>query len=160
MTSGILSFHAVIEFLQIDVASDRTETMEKTPNKRVVNAVALVLLPVLIFFALVMFYGFYEQLDGWNKIPHDKMTTVYSIGWQNGEYKVCYSFNQSTQDQEPELICETGEPPRVFKVRFWGRTFVRQKSSFVQYTWTCRKNGEADPMITCEYQKELKLRSR
>jgi hypothetical protein len=131
---------------------------EKAPNAAVLNLVALFLLPVLACFLLVMLYGFYEQLDYWNKIPHDKLTTVYNTNWANGEYQTCDSFNQSSQDKKPELDCMTGEPPKTFKVRFWGRTFAPEKSRLVLFTWRCRKNGDSDPVITCEYQSEVKMR--
>ena len=134
------------------------KAQEKTQNKKVINAVALVLLLVLAFILLVMFYGFYDQLDQWNKIPHDRLATVYSTNWGSGEYQTCHSFNQIRQDEELELVCMTGESPKMFRVRFWGRTFVPKKSRFVEFTWKCRKNGDTDPAITCEYQSEVKLR--
>jgi len=100
---------------------------------------------------LVMGYGFYMHLDQWRKIPHDKLTTVYSTKWDTGEYQTCETFNQPSQEKEPELDCATGDLPKVFVVRFWGRTYVPGRSNLVVHTWRCRKNGDADPVITCEY---------
>ncbi len=127
-------------------------------KKALVNLAAVIFVPATLLLSLIMFAGtfdrIHERLDRWNKLPHDKLTTVYSQDWQAAEYQTCFSFNQNNQEQLPELDCMTGKPAKVFMVRFWGRTFAPERSNQVYYTWKCRRNWESDPAITCEYRSE------
>lgn len=96
------------------------------------------------------------------RIPHDELTIVYSPDWQIGEYKTCSTLN-GNGDKSPEhstrpqnIFCEGGVPSgrpedgKVFKVRFWGRTYIKSEPFEKYMLWNCRKNGGGDPSVTCE----------
>ncbi len=95
----------------------------------------------------------WEHLDESGYIYHDKMTTVYSRDWASGEYKECSNVNAKTD--ELYLQCDDltlAEKGRVFKVRFYGQTYVAERPFEALHYWKCRKNGESDPVIICEHR--------
>lgn len=82
---------------------------------------------------------------------HDKLTTIHApSSWVNGEYKECTSLDVKEADEHPELSCENAvsDEGKVFKVRFYGRTFAPEKKQIVRY-WTCRKTDAGDTTVTC-----------
>ena len=94
--------------------------------------------------------------------PSSEGTIVYSPDWQIGEYKTCSTLN-GNGDKSPEhstrpqnIFCEGGVPSgrpedgKVFKVRFWGRTYIKSEPFEKYMLWNCRKNGGGDPSVTCE----------
>lgn len=88
-------------------------------------------------------------------IQHDKLATVYSRDWANGEYKQCTNVNAKTE--EPYLQCDDltlTEKGKVFKVRFYGQTYVAENRFETLHYWRCRKNGYEDPAITCDAVKK------
>ena len=86
--------------------------------------------------------------NGWTY--RDNLATVYSRGWINGEYKHCANVN--AKNDEPYLLCDDAkieETGKVFKVRFYGRTYKPELPFETTFDWRCRKNGDEDPTITC-----------
>jgi hypothetical protein len=100
-------------------------------------------------------------MDDSGYIPHDEMTIVYSPDWQFGEYKSCTTLNGA---KPQNILCDGGVPSgrieegKVFKVRFWGRTYDEGKAAVggapdiapTLFYWNCRKNDGGDPSFTCE----------
>jgi hypothetical protein len=109
----------------------------------------------LILALLVGGVSLWDYLDQSGYIYHDKMTLVSSKGWTNGEYKDCSSANAKAE--EPYLECAgfSGGEAKEFKVRFYGQTRIVDKPESYTFTWKCRKNGDADPTITCERGNQL-----
>jgi len=108
----------------------------------------------------------WDRLDQAGHIPHDEKTIVYSSDWQNGEYKTCSTLNGNGY-KSPEhsarpqnILCDGGVPSgrledgKVFKVRFWGRTYIKTEPLETSLLWNCRKNGGDDPSITCEQKQD------
>jgi hypothetical protein len=106
-----------------------------------------------------------DRLDEAGYIPHDELTIVYSPDWQIGEYKTCSTLN-GNGDKSPEhsarkknIFCDGGVPSgrpedgKAFKVRFWGRTYIKSEPLEKYMLWNCRKNGGGDPSITCEQKQ-------
>ena len=103
-----------------------------------------------ILFAIAVGEGNWGEFEDMGWIHHDNLTTVYSRGWINGEYKHCTNIN--AKNDEPYLLCDDAkfeEKGRVFKVRFYGRTYKPELPFETTFDWRCRKNGDEDPAITC-----------
>jgi hypothetical protein len=108
----------------------------------------------------------WARLDKAGYVPHDERTIVYGPDWQNGEYKTCSTLNGNgykspEHSSRPQnILCDGGVPSglledgKVFKVRFWGRTYVNTEPLETALLWDCRKNGKDDPAIACK--QELK----
>jgi hypothetical protein len=112
---------------------------------------ALVLVVVIAIFIAVYKGGWdLGELEDTGWVHHDKMCTVYSRDWTNGEYKDCGNVNVETN--EPRLLCDGDVEKKgmLFKVRFYGRTYQSELPSVTTLDWRCRKNGGDDPVITCE----------
>ena len=114
-------------------------------------------LPGLVI-ALLALLGwlFYMMLDRgefddsvW--VYHDKMASVIMKDWVNGEYKQCTSFNSKEQ---PVLLCGDGKTdnPKLFNVRFYGRTYQSQLGPNAQFNWNCKRDA-SDPMFVCKRQE-------
>jgi hypothetical protein len=124
---------------------------------------ALVFVVLVIILVILVWGGtsLKDYLDESGRIFHDEMTTVYSPNWQYGEYKTCTTLNGGKPEN---ILCDGGVPSgriedgKVFKVRFWGRTYVEGEpavggapnSAPTVFYWNCRKNEEGDPSITCK----------
>ena len=124
-------------------------------------AAAWVLIVVGSVFLLPLAWSYFSNLDLSDSgyLYHDKMALVYSRGWQAGEYKRCTNVNAEAGAERPYLQCvdpSLGEEGKVFKVRFYGRTYVDQKPFETLFYWTCRKNEGGDPSITCKLAPEQK----
>lgn len=109
------------------------------------------------FSRLILFIGcllrgitlFWYANDG-GYFYHDKLTTVHATPWVNGEYKECTTLDVKEADEHPELSCETtGGEGKVFKVRFYGRTFAPERKQITS-NWRCNHHPEEDgTTITC-----------
>ena len=104
----------------------------------------------------------WDRLDGAGYVPHEEMTIVYSPDWHNGEYKICSTQNGNGY-KSPEhsstpqnILCDGGVPSgrledgKVFKVQFWGKTFIKTKPFETPLLWNCLKS---DAYIVCEQEK-------
>ncbi len=111
---------------------------------------------ILILLGLLIWAGFWlrRQLDADGYIFHDALTAVSSESWAIGEYKDCFSLNNKTD--RPVLRCDNvlggNKEEMVFKVRFYGRTYLDTVPANTALEWRCSKTGEADPTVTCEKQ--------
>ena len=91
-------------------------------------------------------------------LHHDKLMYVESRNWANSEYKDCVSLNVDLD--QPTLACDADATGKVFKVRFDADTYDNTKPESTTFHWQCRKNGDADPAITCEYQSSASAPSQ
>ncbi len=123
---------------------------------RILRVFALVLAGALAAVAI------WDRLDQAGHIPHDELTIVYSPDWQNGEYKTCSTLSGNGY-KSPEhftrpqnILCDGGVPSgrledgKVFKVRFWGRTYIKTKPLETSLSWSCRRSSSDDPSIICK----------
>jgi hypothetical protein len=93
----------------------------------------------------------WDSFDSTGYIYHDKLTAVASENWALGEYKDCFSLN--IRMKQPVLSCDNllgGDKEKVFKVRFYGKTYREETPDNSAIRWKCTKNGDTDPSITCE----------
>lgn len=92
-----------------------------------------------------------SEVEGWRS--HDELTTLASGPWSSGEYKDCTSLN--FKDPKILMTCDGifSVEGKVFKIRFYGLTRFEDKPESFESNWQCRKNGDADPAITCEIKK-------
>jgi hypothetical protein len=108
---------------------------------------------VLITFGLVAWGGYWlwTQADSRGYIPHDKLAAVSSESWAVGEYKDCFSLN--IEMDQPVLSCDAllgSDKEKVFKVEFWGATYIEDMPRDAALRWKCTKTGDTDPAIKCE----------
>jgi hypothetical protein len=90
------------------------------------------------------------KANGW--IWHEQLSSVFSGGWMNGEYKDCTSENSKTHAFLDCGAFSKGEY-KQFKVRFYGLTYDSDKPENFVHNWKCHRNGQDDPAITCEMPK-------
>jgi hypothetical protein len=94
---------------------------------------------------------------GW--VHHDKMTTIYSHNWVNGEHKHCSNANSKNNDK-PFLMCDdarlANEDGKVFEVRFYGRTYQSELPSETTFDWDCKRIDNENPMFTCNREPSPK----
>ena len=120
---------------------------------------------VLVVLVLVLvFVAYNEEVNKWNIanleeadwIYHDKMTIVFMHNWVNGEYKHCSNINANRHDR-PVLMCDDmkidTDTPKVFDVRFYGRTYEEKLPFGTTFDWNC-KRGDSEPMIVCKRTPE------
>jgi len=131
-------------------------TTEKRDGIWLTVTAVIVVAVICVAFALwtgVWDFGELEE-SGW--IHHDKMTQVRAGSWTTGEYKNCLSVNDENTESvflESSPNQDAYVPPReskMFKVRFYGRTHRNDKDKNFVFHWKCRKNSDADPVISCE----------
>jgi hypothetical protein len=110
-----------------------------------------------IFGCFVVIFGStslwdYSLEQGWRW--HDELATVASKPWTSGEYKKCTSLN--SKEEKVLMSCDqvSGVEGKVFKVRFYGQTHFQGQAELPEAAWQCRRNGDADPAITCEMAKK------
>lgn len=106
----------------------------------------------LIVTAIVAVVWGWIAADQNGYIFHDRLTSVSSkANWEVGEYKSCSSSNIETAEF---LTCDDPSEsnlPKVFMVRFWGIVYDPGKPNTSAFFWTCRRNAEGDPAITCNH---------
>lgn len=117
----------------------------------------------LIGLAIWGAFALWGWLDDSGYIRHDKLTSVSSTGWSVGEYKDCISYNTKYKEGSSPaalLFCDlsASAEPKIFKVRFYGKTHIEGKSETDSLQWTCKKNSiggvfDIDAAITCEIRK-------
>ncbi len=99
-----------------------------------------------------------QKLEDWNLISRDSLVKIYAKNWTKGEYKTCYSFLKA--QNPPELICDfphgSEDKGKVFKVRLLGIGRIKGPEGDELSYWNCRKNGENEPMFSCEWQPRPK----
>jgi len=99
---------------------------------------------------LIVGFWLWGDMDARGHISHDKLTAVSTENWAIGEYKDCFSLNIDID--QPVLSCDNvlgGDKDKVFKVRFYGRTYIDGIRKNTALKWKCVKNEETDPSITC-----------
>jgi len=108
---------------------------------------------ILFLLACLAYAGvwIWNQLDERTYISHDKLTVVSSGSWSPGEYKDCFTLN--VEMEQPVLTCNNllgrAEEKDVFKVRFYGETYIEGQSKDTPLRWNCTRNVELNPPITC-----------
>lgn len=111
----------------------------------------------VVFLLAVGAFALWNYLNESGYIYHDKMTTVHFHSWLAGEYKLCTSMNLKEEDSAPVVHCDLAPEGlaagKVFKVRFYAETYVKEKQEGIVHYWNCRKNGETDPAMTCELRE-------
>jgi hypothetical protein len=118
------------------------------------------LIPIVLVALALSVAGILDavNLDGY--FFRDTLTSVSSAtGWENREYKDCFSTNVNTGQQF--LACDNplgGGSAKTFMVRFWGKTHRSDKPEATDFEWKCRKNSEGDPAITCRQKKAAEKR--
>jgi hypothetical protein len=96
-----------------------------------------------------------HKLEDWNLTSRDKLAKIYATNWTKGEYKTCKSFMKA--QNPPELICDwDSDEGKVFKVRFLGVGHLKGPEGERLSYWNCRKNGDNEPMFSCEWQSPPK----
>ena len=120
--------------------------------------------PITIWAGLAV-AGFFiwSWLQGSSFISHDAVVTVYSPGWQIGEYKSCTTINgngdgaaqQTKGDQN--ILCDGGLPSgdledgKQFNVKFWGKTYDDTKKHDDLLLWKCKKDPpDSDAAFDCQ----------
>jgi hypothetical protein len=109
---------------------------------------------VLVF--LMFAVGIYDGLDKSGWLPRNREVKMYTntVGWINGESKMCFSYPKDNKSHDSEddksdiseLLCNDSslQNSHMLKVRFWGS--VRSDRFKL---WKCER---ADDSITCKLQ--------
>jgi len=111
---------------------------------------------ILIVAAICALYFVWTALEDSNWIFHDRTATVQGKGWQTGEIKFCVSVTREELKYSLLLDCDRSweHDPKFFEVRFWGPIQKNEKDKTITLHWKCRKNGETEPVITCDAQEQ------
>jgi hypothetical protein len=100
----------------------------------------------------------WHKLEVWNlvSVSGDKLVKIYAKNWAKGEYKTCILGGEITEPRE--LICDFDSPDegKVFKVRFLLIAHIKEPGGNRLSYWNCRKNGDNEPMFSCEWQSPPK----
>jgi hypothetical protein len=150
-TRGLTAPQASVSLLHEVTYYDPTKS--KTTTAESLKAVAKF---ILIVSAISMLAFFWNALEESNWMFHDRMTTVQGKGWQTGEYKFCVSVTRQELKYPLLLDCDKSweHDPKFFQVRFWGPIQKNEKDATITLHWKCKKNGEGEPVITCEAQDQ------
>ena len=106
-------------------------------------------LVVLIALYLTAGPGYQWALYNTHWFHHDKLMFVEAENWVNGEYKTCVTLNVDLE--EPSLTCDPNARGKLFKVQFDAETYDKEKPDTTSVRWKCRKNGDNEVAIDCEY---------
>ena len=118
-----------------------------------VNAIVRIVVIVLVVTGVPGLAWHWLKYDS-HWIHHEKVMFVYAENWATGEYKNCATLNVDLE--EPSLTCDTNAKGKSFKVRFDANTYIKEKPDSTVFHWTCRKYGEGDATIDCEFKSESK----
>jgi hypothetical protein len=116
---------------------------------------AFVIVAVFVFAGASLWTTAKEK--GW--IYQDSFAILEYKTWTTGEYKTCTEPIIAAMKEEPQLNCLPPspyfeyEPPKRFKVRFYGVTYSQERNGKAEFTWRCKKNEGTDPAFTCDDQK-------
>jgi hypothetical protein len=126
----------------------------KNPSRYSSGIGCSLIILIAVAICIAVYTGAWDlgELEDTGWIHHDKITTVFSRDWVTGEYKHCSNVNANNHD-EPYLLCDGAnleENGKVFKVRFYGRTYQTEAPFETTIDWRCRRNSSEDPIITCE----------
>ena len=135
-------------FSMNDQLSDETRVSPSSKDALIANAIKFLL---AAGFLLWGGYQLWSDADAHGFIPHTRLASVSSESWTVGEYKDCFSLN--IRMDQPILSCDNllgSNKEKVFKVLFWGKTYIEGKPENTALEWRCTKTGDADPSIRCE----------
>jgi hypothetical protein len=97
--------------------------------------------------------GYRWALHNTHWFHHEKLMFVYAENWANGEYKSCLTLNVDLE--EPSLTCDPNANGKTFKVQFNAETYDKEKTNTTTVQWRCRKYGDSEATIDCEYISEV-----
>ena len=127
-------------------------TQDKTSGFKKARIILFWVLTALFYAGVGPGYQWARHNTNWNH--HEKLMFVEAENWANGEYKSCETLNVDLE--EPSLTCDQNAKGKTFKVRFDGETYNPEKPGKTIVRWKCRKYGDSEATIDCEYISDVK----